>query len=102
MQSIRDDMQLLEDFDVERLHKRRNEILAPNGSAFRSHLSSASAAAEHAAASASVTIEDEIKEKEILAPRGSAFRSQLSSASAAAEHAAASASVTIKEEIKEE
>ena len=59
----RDDMQLLEDFDVGRLHKRRKEILAPRGSAFRSQLSSASAAAEHAAASASVTIKEEIKEE---------------------------------------
>ncbi len=98
----RDDMQLLEDFDTQRLHKWRKEMLVPRGSAFRSQLSSASAAAEHAAASARVPIKELMKEEEIIAPRGSALRSEPSSASAAAEHAAASASVTIKVEIKEE
>ena len=55
----RDDMQLVEDFDTRRLHMRRKEILAPRGSAFRSQLSSASAAAEHAAANSSANIKEE-------------------------------------------
>ena len=38
-----------EGFDPGKLQKRRKEIRAPRGSAFRSQLSSASAAAEHAA-----------------------------------------------------
>ena len=42
-----DDMQLLENFDTKNLLKRMKEILAPRGSAFRSQLSSASAAAQH-------------------------------------------------------
>ena len=50
----RDDKQLLEDFETRRLHKRRDATLAPRGSAFRSELSSASVAAEHAAASARI------------------------------------------------
>ena len=44
-----DDQQLIEDFDTGRLQKRSRSTLAPRGSAFRSQLPSASAAAEHAA-----------------------------------------------------
>ena len=42
------DQQLLEDFDTERLHKRRRLIVADRLPSFRSQVSSASAAAEHA------------------------------------------------------
>ena len=38
----------LEDFDTERLHKRRRLIVADRLPSFRSQVSSASAAAEHA------------------------------------------------------
>ena len=42
------DQLLLEDFDTERLHKRRRLIVADRLPSFRSQVSSASAAAEHA------------------------------------------------------
>ena len=54
-----EDQQLLEDFDTGKLHKRKKANLAPRGSAFRLQLSSASAAAEHAAASSSTDIKKE-------------------------------------------
>ena len=54
-----DDQQLIEDFETGRLQKRRRSTLAPRGSAFRSQQPSASAAAEHAAASSSATIKKE-------------------------------------------
>ena len=44
-----DDQQLIEEFDTGRLQKRSRSTLAQRGSAFRSQLPSASAAAEHAA-----------------------------------------------------
>ena len=58
-----DDQPLLEDFEAGRLQKRRRNILAPRGAASRSQLGSASAAAEHAAASSSASIEKECKEE---------------------------------------
>ena len=42
------DQLLLEDFDTGRLHKRRKEIVGDRLPSFRSQVSSASAAAEHA------------------------------------------------------
>ena len=47
----RADQQLLEYFDTDKLHKRRRQNLAHKSPAFRTHMSFASAAAEHAAAS---------------------------------------------------
>ena len=54
-----EDQQLLQDFDTGKLQKRRREILAPKGSAFRSRLSSASVGAEHTAASSSASIKNQ-------------------------------------------
>ena len=49
------DQRLLEDFDRERLDKRRKNILVERLPSFRSQMSSASAAAHHAAVSSSAT-----------------------------------------------
>ena len=49
------DQQLLEDFDTERLHKRRKKMLVERLPSFCSQMSSASAAAHHAAVSSSAT-----------------------------------------------
>ena len=54
-----EDQQLLEDFDTGKLHKRKKANLVPRGSAFRLQLSSASAAADHAAASSRTDIKKE-------------------------------------------
>ena len=49
------DQQLLEDFDTEMLHNRRKTIVVERLPSFRSQMSSASAAAHHAAVSSSAT-----------------------------------------------
>ena len=49
------DQQLLEQFDTRVLHKRRKQILMEKLPAFRSQMSCAGAAAEHAAASSSAS-----------------------------------------------
>ena len=50
------DKRLLEDFDTERLAKRRKMILVQKPPAFRSQLSEAAPAAEHGAASSSASV----------------------------------------------
>ena len=49
------EQEVLEDFDCGRLHRRRDTIQTPRGSAFRSQRPSAGSAAEHATASSSTT-----------------------------------------------
>ena len=53
--------QLLEDFETNRLAKRRNTIIVQKPPPFRSHVSCTGAAAEHAAASSSTSVK--VKEK---------------------------------------